>query len=146
MPAPSHAEGETAWRLVSHLALNYLSLVDDDRQQGAAALKDLLRLYCVAGDARGQHQIDALRAVSSAPVARRLPTPGPICFGRGLQITLDIDDAAFEGTGVFVLGAVLEQFFARYVAINCFTETRIRTPRRGMVMQWPPRGGSCAIL
>lgn len=146
MPAPSHAEGDTAWRLVSHLSLNYLSLVDDDRQQGAAALKDLLRLYCVAGDARGQHQIDALRSVSSATIARRLPTPGPICFGRGLQVTLDIDDAAFEGMGVFVLGAVLEQFFARYATINSFTETRIRTPRRGMVMQWPARGGQCAIL
>ena len=146
MPAPSHAEGETAWRLVSHLSLNYLSLLDDDRQQGAAALKDLLRLYCISGDASGQRQIDALRSVTSVPIARRLPTPGPICFGRGLQITLDVDDAAFEGIGVFVLGAVLEQFFAKYVSINGFTETRIRTPRRGMVMAWPARGGQCAIL
>ena len=146
VPAPSHAEGETAWRLISHLSLNYLSLIDDDRQQGAAALKDLLRLYCIAGDSGGQHQIDALRAITSEPIARRLPTPGPICFGRGLQITLDVDDAALEGIGVFLLGAVLEQFFAKYVAINCFTETRIRTPRRGMVMQWPPRGGQCKML
>lgn len=28
VPAPSFAEGETAWRLVSHLSLNYLSLLD----------------------------------------------------------------------------------------------------------------------
>jgi type VI secretion system protein ImpG len=146
VPAPSHAEGETAWRLVSHLSLNYLSLVDDDRQQGAAALKDLLRLYCNAGDVNGLHQIDALRAVASEPIARRLPLPGPISFGRGLQITLEFDDAAFEGIGVFILGAVLEQFFARYAAINSFTETRIKTLRRGMVMQWPPRGGQCKML
>jgi type VI secretion system protein ImpG len=146
VPAPSHAEGDTAWRLVSHLSLNYLSLIDDDRQQGAAALKDLLRLYCGAGDRNGLRQIDALRADTSEPVARRLPTPGAICFGRGLQITLDVDDAPFEGIGVFVLGAVLEQFFAKYVAINGFTETRLRTPQRGLVMAWPPRGGQCKLL
>jgi type VI secretion system protein ImpG len=145
-PAPSYAEGEMAWRLASHLSLNYLSLIDDDRQQGAAALKDLLRLYCNVADTSAQRQIDSLRSVSSAPIARRLPVPGPICFGRGLQITLELDDAALEGSGAFILGAVLEQFFARYVGINGFTETRITTARRGVVMQWPARMGLCKIL
>ena len=145
-PAPSHAEGETAWRLVSHLSLNYLSLIDGERQQGAAALKDLLRLYCNAADLSGQRQIEALRSVTSAPIARRLPVPGPICFGRGLQITVELDDAAFEGAGVYIFGAVLEQFFAKYVSINGFTETRLRTAQRGLVVQWPPRGGQCKIL
>jgi type VI secretion system protein ImpG len=146
MPAPSHAEGETAWRLISQLSLNYLSLMDDDRQQGGAALKDLLRLYCNAGDAGGQRQIDALRSVSCEPIARRLPVPGPICFGRGLQITVELDDGAFEGAGVLTLGAVLEQFFAMHVSINGFTETRLKTPARGLVMQWPLRGGLCKSL
>ena len=145
-PTPSYAEGEMAWRLVSHLSLNYLSLIDDDRQQGAAALKDLLRLYCNPLDASEQRQIDSLRSVSCAPIARRLPVPGPICFGRGLQITLELDDTALEGSGAFLLGAVLEQFFARYVSINGFTETRVTTPRRGLVMQWPARMGQCKIL
>lgn len=146
MPAPSHAEGETAWRLISHLSLNYLSLIDDDRQQGGAALKDLLRLYCNAGDVDGQRQIEAVRSISSESIARRLPVPGPICFGRGLQVTVELDDGAFEGVGVFALGAVLEQFFAMHVSINGFTETRIKTPARGMVMQWPARGGLCKTL
>ncbi len=154
VPSPSYAEGETAWRLVSHLSLNYLSLVDEDQQSGtgggtntgATALKDLLRLYCNPLDPSGQRQIDSLVAVSCAPISRRLPVPGPICFGRGLQITLTLDDAAFEGHGVFVLGAVLEQFFAKYVSINGFTETAIKTPRRGLVMKWPARGGTCKIL
>ena len=145
-PAPSHAEGDMAWRLVSHLSLNYLSLIDDDRQQGAAALKDLLRLYCNGGDVSAQRQIDSLRAVSCAPIARRLPVAGPICFGRGLQITLELDDVALEGSAAFLLGAVLEQFFARYVSINGFTETRVTTQRRGVVMQWPTRMGLCKIL
>ena len=49
-PRPSHIEGEIAWRAVSHLALNYLSLVDGEQREGAAALRDLLRLYGDASD------------------------------------------------------------------------------------------------
>ena len=62
--------------------------------------------------------------------------PGPIVFGRGLEITLDFDENAFRGTGVFLLGAVFERFLARYVSINSFTETVLRTGERGEVMRW----------
>ena len=78
IPSPSHAEGETAWRLVSHLSLNYLSLMDGDQQEGATALKDLLRLYCSEADVTSQRQIDGIRSVSAKPIVRRLPVPGPI--------------------------------------------------------------------
>lgn len=145
-PAPSHAEGDTAWRLVSHLSLNYLSLLDGDGAEGGAALKEMLRLYCGSADVASQRQIDSILSVDAAAIARRLPVPGPICFGRGLRITVLMDDGAFEGLGVFVLGAVLERFFARYVGINGFTETVIKTPRRGVVMQWPVRGGRCHMV
>jgi type VI secretion system protein ImpG len=146
IPSPSHAEGETAWRLVSHLSLNYLSLMDGDQQEGATALKDLLRLYCSEADVTSQRQIDGIKSVSAKPIVRRLPVPGPISYGRGLQITVMIDESVFEGLGVFILGAVLEQFFAKYVSLNSFTETIIHTPRRGEVMKWPARVGRCEIL
>lgn len=146
IPSPSHAEGETAWRLVSHLSLNYLSLMDGDQQEGATALKDLLRLYCSEADVTSQRQIDGIRSVSAKPIVRRLPVPGPISYGRGLQITVMIDESVFEGLGVFILGAVLEQFFAKYVSLNSFTETIIHTPRRGEVMKWPARVGRCETL
>jgi type VI secretion system protein ImpG len=149
LPSRSHAEGETAWRLVSHLSLNYLSLLDHDRGDegdGAAALKDLLRLYCVPGEAASQRQIDGVRAIAATNIVRRLPVPGPISYGRGVQITLTLDDDAFEGIGVFLLGAVLDRFFAKYVTLNSFTETVVRTVQRGEIMKWPARGGRCEIL
>ena len=140
-PTPSYAEGDPAWRLVSHLSLNYLSLLDRDENEGAEALRDLLRLYSGLGEAASRKQIDGVRSVSVQPVIRRVPVPGPIAYGRGLHIKLALDEAAFEGTGVFLLGAVLEQFFARYVSINSFTETVLRTPGRGEIMRWPARIG-----
>lgn len=146
LPAPSHAQGETAWRLVSHLSLNYLSLLDGPGDEGAAALRELLRLYCARVDLAAQRQIDGLRSVRAEAVVRRLPLPGPASFGRGLQVRLGFDDAAFAGSGVFVLGMVLEQFLAKYVSLNSFTETQVLTEGRGLVMAWPARVGRCATL
>ena len=146
VPAPSFAEGETAWRLVSHLSLNYLSLLDQDREQGAIALRDLLRLYCRVDDEAAHKQIEGLRSVTADSIVRRLPLPGPITYGRGLQVCVTLDESAFEGAGVFVLGSVLEQFFAKYVSLNSFTETVIKSAARGVIMQWPARVGRCEIL
>jgi len=140
-PAPIFSDGDFVWRLVSHLTLNYLSLVDSDERQGAAALRDLLKLYGDAGDAPVRKQIEGVKHVASQTITRRIPTPGPITFGRGLEIKVTCDEAAFEGTGVFLLGAVLERFFARYVSINSFTEMVLSSSDRGEVMRWPARIG-----
>lgn len=146
VPAPSFAEGETAWRLVSHLSLNYLSLLDQHKEQGATALRDLLRLYCRVDDEAAHKQIEGLRSVTADSIVRRLPLPGPITYGRGLQVCVTLDESAFEGAGVFVLGSVLEQFFAKYVSLNSFTETVVKSTARGVIMQWPARVGRCEIL
>jgi len=138
-PRASHAHDNKAWRLISQLSLNYLSL--SEAGQGAAALRELLRLYGESNDAALQLQIEGLREVSSKACTRRLPMPGPIVFGRGLEITLEFDENAFRGTGVFLLGAVFERFLARYVSINSFTETVIRTTERGEIMRWKAKPG-----
>ena len=84
--------------------------------------------------------------MTAAPVTRRLSNTGPIAFGRGLETTLTFDDAAFEGTGSFLLGAVLERFLAKYVSLNSFTETVVRTLDRGELIRWPTRTGTRQIL
>lgn len=145
-PHPSFAEGSAAWRLLNSLSLNYLSLVDTDAQQGAVALRELLALYCHPADLNGQRQVEGVRSVAAKAITRRMPSPGPIAVGRGIEITITFDDAAFAGSGPFLLGGVLSEFFARYVSINAFTETVVRTTARGEIMRWPARGGTCAIL
>lgn len=140
-PRPSNANAGTAWHLISHLSLNYLTLVDSNEKEGAAALRSLLKLYGEISDASIAKQIDGLISVTSQSIVRRINTEGPIVFGRGLEITLNFEEAAFEGSGVFLLGAVLEQFLARYVSINSFTETVIRSMDRGEIIRWPARIG-----
>ena len=140
-PRPSLVHGDMAWRLVSHLSLNYMSIVDNADGEGASALRELLSLYIDSADAAARRQIEGLKSVTTTPITRRLPTSGPIAFGRGLQIALECEDAAFEGTGVYLLGSVLEEFFARYVSMNSFTETVLGTEDRGEVARWPARIG-----
>jgi type VI secretion system protein ImpG len=145
-PHASFAEGAVAWRLLNHLSLNYLSLTDSDPRQGAVALREMLSLYCHPGDMSGQRQVEGVQSIATSAVTRRMPSPGSIAFARGLQLTVTLDDAAFEGTGAFLLGGVLAHFFAQYVSINSFTETVVRTVSRGEIMRWPAREGVCAIL
>ena len=147
-PKPSYVcgDGETVWRLINHLSLNYLSLTNSDARRGASALRQLLRLYSDVGDPASRKQIDGVRSIRQRPVVRRSPHAGPIAFARGLQLTLTLDETAFEGTGAFLLGAVLDEFFGQYVSVNSFTETILKTVERGEVMRWPNRIGRRQIL
>jgi type VI secretion system protein ImpG len=147
-PRASYAYGDLSWRLISHLSLNYLSLVEvtDGAGAKAQALRELLSLYADLTDAGARKQIDGLRATACAGITRPLPVPGPTTFGRGMEVTLTCDETAFEGSGVFLLGAVLERFFAKYVSLNSFTETVLRTIQRGEIMRWRTRAGRRKIL
>lgn len=145
-PRPSRAHGDTAWRLISHLSLNYLSLADTDDRQGAVALRELLALYGDLAEAGVRRQIDGVVSIQSRPITRRAPVAGPIAFARGLEVAVQLDESAFEGAGAFLLGAVLERFFARYASINSFTETVIRSLERGEMMRWPARIGHRQIF
>jgi len=145
-PRPSYAQGETAWRLVGHLSPNYLSLSDVDEQRGAESMRELLELYGPVAEAAVRKQINGVKSVTSKPAVQRVPSKGPIAFARGLEVSVLFDETAFEGTGVFLLGTVLDRFFARYVSINSFTRTVVKSVGRGEVMRWPARLGARHIF
>lgn len=144
-PRPAFEPGETTWRLVSHLSLNYLSLVDEDAETGARALRQLLALYVDARDPLSRHAEGVISVRSRASV-QRMPTHGPICFGNGITVSLHLDEDAFTGVGAFLLGAVLDRFLAKYVSINSFTQTVIETAQRGEIIRWPARTGLREVL
>jgi type VI secretion system protein ImpG len=140
------ADGKVAWRAISPLSLNYLSLVDSTPQEGAAALRELLGLYATQTDQAGARQIEGIRGVAVTSVVRRLPMVGPISFGRGLEIGVSVDERAFTGGSAFLLGAVLDRYFARHVSLNSFTETVLRSDSRGEINRWVPQWGSRPTL
>jgi type VI secretion system protein ImpG len=145
-PLAANGDANIAWRFINQLSLNHLSLIDADAAQGAAALREALRLYAHGGDPALHKQIDGVRSVRASPVVRRLPMPGPITFGRGIEIELEVDELAFQGSSAFLLGCVLERYFARHVSINGFTQTSVTSATRGRIMNGRPRCGARPIL
>ena len=140
-PSPALAEREMTWRLISHLSLNYLTLTDVNPEQGAAALRDVLELYARLGASGADAQIGSVQKLSVKAVDRRVPNRGPIVFGRGVSLELEVDEIPFAGVSPWLLGAVLEQFFTRHVGINSFTELTLRSIQRGVIGSWKPRVG-----
>jgi len=131
------------WRLISHLALNYLSLVDG----GLAALREILRLYDFTGDPAIQKQISGIVSLSSEPHMRRVVSEHGIVFAQGLRASIEFDEDGFIGTGVFLFAAVLERFLGLYTAINSFTQLTAKTrQRKGVLKPWPPRSGEQILL
>ncbi|MBW7947704.1 MAG: type VI secretion system baseplate subunit TssF, partial [Sphingomonadaceae bacterium] len=139
-PRPTMAQGDTAWRLISHLSLNYISIADNP-DKGAQALRELVGIYAPAGDRVVAKQLEGIVDIASRPIVRRMSDEVLSTAVRGLEITLSFDDSFFEGSGAYLLGAVLERFFRKYVTINSFTETVLRTQQRGEIARWRPEAG-----
>jgi type VI secretion system protein ImpG len=138
--------GAIQWKLINFLTLNHLGIVDHDERDKAAALRELLALFADLSDTASEQRIRGIEGISSRPIVRRLRQKDGFNAARGVEITLTFDEKAFEGTGVFLLGAVLDRFLAEYSSINSFTETVIATRQRGVIKRWPPRGGTGRLL
>ena len=130
------------WRLVSHLSLNYLSLVESKD-----ALQEILRLYNFSGVLQAERQISGLLSVSSRRQFARLVSEHGINFARGIKVEMELDEAQFADGGVFLFGAVLDYFLGNYVSLNSFSQLLIRTrQRKEPLKQWPPRTGNKLLL
>ncbi len=138
--------GVVTWRLINMLALNHLGLVERGGGRNGRALKEILSMFADMGDSTLEKRIRGIRSVDSQPIVRRIRRPGGVGAARGIEITVTLDDRAFEGSGAFLLGAMLDRFFAEYAAINSFTQTVIRTVEWGEVIRWPARLGTRGAL
>ena len=142
-PVSPPLDDDLYWSLLSHLSLNYQSLINVD------ALGEVLRLY----DFRSRYdrqakmalkrRLDGLAAISAAGHTRL--SQGTTI--RGTRITVEIDEQRFGGEGeVFLFGGVLDEFFAHYVTINSYSELHVKGKKFGEVHTWPPRTGARITL
>jgi type VI secretion system protein ImpG len=145
-PVQRLARGDVGWSLVSLLTLNYLSIAGDDPKRAAAALRSLLALHGPEQDVAWAKQVESLQWVEAKSVVRRLPFPGPLTFGCGVEVTALVDELGFQGSSAFLLGQVLAQLFARHASTNSFCETVLRSATRGEIFRAKPRIGEKAVL
>lgn len=145
-PVQRLPRGDIGWSLVSLLNLDHLTIAGEDPQRAAAALRSLLLLFGNEADTGWRRWVEGLLSVRAQAVTRRLPFAGPLTFGSGVAVTVEVDELAFQGGSAFLFGSVLERFFARHAALNSFTETLLRSTTRGELMRWPPRCGVAPLL
>jgi type VI secretion system protein ImpG len=133
--------GTVAWRLINMLSLNHLGLVQRGAGKDGESLREILAMFGDLADNATERKIRGVRNVTSAPIVRRISRPGGSAIARGIEVSVTLDDKAFEGSGAFLLGAVLDRFFMEYAGLNNFTQTVVRTVERGEIMRWPARIG-----
>ncbi len=141
-PKPSRAHFRDAWRLVSALSVNFLSISDsEDGQHAAALLRRMLEVNLDTNNSTHRRQLEGVVALTTLPVTRKRVRGSHIEIAHGMQIRLQCDESAFEGLGVYLFGSVMERFFARYASINSFSETVLETVQRRELERWSVRLG-----
>lgn len=145
-PVQRLARGDVGWAMVSLLTLNYLSMAGEDPKRAASALRTLLTLHGPEQDTSWTKQVESIHWLEARSVVRRLPFPGPLTFGCGVEVTALVDELGFQGSSAFLMGSVLERFFTRHAAANSFCETVLRSASRGEIMRSAPRIGTHAVL
>lgn len=141
VPTPSGAPslgGDLPWRLVSHLALNYVPLASVD------ALRGVLELYHshVQRDPRAlrahQRRLQGLSAVRSEPVDALVE--GALL--RGTAVTLEVLEDHFGGDGdLYLFATILNEFLSLHATMNTFTQVTVHGLQKGEVLAWPHRIG-----
>ncbi len=131
------------WRLISHLSLNHLSIIEG----GVEAFQELLRLYNFSESPALNAQIRGVLRISSQPEVSRVPSENGLAFARGLHTTVELDEHQFDGGSIFLFGSVLERFLALYTSINSFSKLSVVSQqRKGIAKVWPARAGEQILL
>lgn len=134
---------EGYWRLISHLSLNYLSLV----QEGRESLLEILNLYNFSQSIAKRQEISGILNVTHEQVMERIGPPHRSAFCQGSQIHLHLDEDRFVGTGAYLFSSILNEFFALYAQTNSFTQLKVTTKQREKELNvWQPRIGNQPLL
>lgn len=116
------------WRVLSHLAPNFLSMMDAEVLRGALALYDWT-----------DDELNARRLAGILWVSQELleeVSGGSV--ERGVLIEVTLDSQAFAGVGDLMLfSELLHRFFAAYAEINLFTKLSIVSLPSQTRTVWP---------
>jgi type VI secretion system protein ImpG len=131
------------WRLLSHLSLNYLSLVEE----GKEALQEILKLYNFTDSAYSEKQIEGILSIRSSRGFARVVSDYGITFARGSKVEMEVDEDQFVGVGIYLFASIIERFLGLYVSLNSFSQLTLRSrQRKEVIREWPPRVGYRLLL
>jgi type VI secretion system protein ImpG len=145
-------DGDLHWRLLRHLNLSFDSLVSQKGLRSLIDLYDLPYLSSVTdseatsgAQAQLSHQrlCDGILNLTSQPTTALLDGI-PIC---GVAIEVNINEDRIGGSGeAYLLGTILNDFFAQFITLNSFSRLTIRGQDGGVICSWPACLGRRRII
>lgn len=134
------------WRLISHLNLNFLSLVNS-KSGSPEALQEILHLYNYSDSSVTRKQILGIVSVESKRAVRQIGGRVGAGFVRGLETTVTIDEDNFVGSGMYLFASILERFLGLYASLNSFNQMTLRSlQREDAIKTFPARAGEQELL
>jgi type VI secretion system protein ImpG len=134
---------DAQWRLISHLALNHHSLV----QQGAEGLREMLALYDLAQSPVSRRQIGGILAVEPCETTAWIRHKRGTSLAHGIEVRLTLDEEAFAGASLHLFAQVIDRFLGLYVHLNSFVELVILSHHSGKeLFRCRPRSGSMNLV
>ena len=131
------------WRLISHLALNHLSI----SAGGVEAFREMLALYDLPRSPSSQRQIGGITGIEQRATSAWLSGNPFNCLVRGVQVRLCIDEEAFIGSGIHAFAHIVERFLALYVHANSFTQLVMVSAKTGEeLFTCLPKSGDLSLL
>lgn len=131
------------WRLISHLALNHHSLV----QEGLPALREMLTLYDLSQSPASRRLIGGIVGLDHADTASWMRSQRGPCLVHGIEVRLTIDEDAFVGSGMHLFIEVMDQFLGLYVQHNSFVELVVLSQQTGEELKrCKPRNGGQQLV
>ena len=132
----------TLWKLVSHLSLNYLSLVEN----GKEALQEILSLYNFSDSAFLRNQINGIVSLKAHRQFGMVTSEGGVSLARGTRVEMELNEDQFAGGGAYLFCSVLERFLGLYASLNSFSQLSVTTlQRKEALAEWQPRSGSTIL-
>lgn len=131
------------WRLLSHLAINYLSLADTDN------LRSLLELYIFSSHGGNKQEIANRKRIDgitdiSVRACDRLVRGVPV---RGQEVQVTVNASNFISTGdMYLFGMLLDRLMGSFASLNCFTEFSLVDSSTNEVYSWPMRAGDRPLI
>lgn len=145
------------WRLLSHLALNHLSIAPEDPSEetnAREAFQEILRLYDFSDSQSGAQMaevnallVEGVTRLQARRVVGRVGGAAASGFCRGLEVSIEFDEEKYIGTGAFLFASVLERFLGLYASMNSFTQL-VAKAKQGerVIRRWPPRAGDKRLI
>jgi len=131
------------WRLLSHLAINYLSLAETDN------LKSLLELYIFSGQSGNEQDVANRKRINgitevAVQACDRLIKGIPM---RGQEVQVTVNASHFTSRGdMYLFGMLLDRLMSSFASLNCFTEFSLIDSTTDEIYCWPIRVGDRPLI